>query len=325
MSIFYDPQIFALQPRGGISKYIKDLMFHFSPFQLEKLKTNQQSIFHCQMMLLKIPSAATVLHHSYHFPLFVKPNIKKIVTIHDLIWEDRKIELNKKKMLSLYFKELQLKKADGVICVSETTYSRAVENYPFLRDKNVKIIKHGLDSEKEIINRTKNYFTKFESFILYVGNRSGYKNFKILLETYCHFQELQKKFNLVVVGGEDLSTDEVRLINPLLNNKIYHLQSVSDQELADLYRKAARYISTSTAEGFGYPVVEALQHRTLCICSDIPVYRELYSNFVTFFDPKSQDSLKDAILEPKLGLVDIESAFSIKYMIDRHREFYSSV
>ena len=324
MNIFYDPQIFVLQPRGGISKYIRDLMGQFSYKQLIDHNLSATSLLECQRLMLNQLNTFQILHHSYHLPLLVNKKIKRVVTIHDLIWEDAVVELTKKQKLSLYFKEKQLRQASGVICVSENTYERAMINYPFLRNIHLKVIKHGVELQKNKKINVSADFQKLGKYILYVGKRHGYKNCKILLEAYLKNKELQK-LNLVLVGGEELSFEETNILMPLLNNKVFHLQNIKDDELQYLYKKSAFYISTSKAEGFGYPIVEALKNGTSCICSNIPVYKELFSDFVTFFRVDDSASLSRAINNHKNPRVDVNSAFSFQNMIQQHKTFYQTL
>ena len=49
-------------------------------------------------------------------------------------------------------------------------------------------------------------------------------------------------------------------------------------------------------EGFGLPGLEAMQHNTLVLASDIPVYKEIYKEAAVYFDPLDVDNLHVTIL-----------------------------
>ena len=51
----------------------------------------------------------------------------------------------------------------------------------------------------------------------------------------------------------------------------------------------------SIYEGFGIPVLEAMQHSCCIVCSDIPVFRELVDDCGIFFDPTDTLSMSNAL------------------------------
>jgi len=77
------------------------------------------------------------------------------------------------------------------------------------------------------------------------------------------------------------------------NVKILH--GVSDDGLIDLYRRAEVLVSLSVYEGFGIPLLEGLFYGCKDLCSDIPVYRELFSGHAHFCDPYSIPQISNAL------------------------------
>lgn len=69
----------------------------------------------------------------------------------------------------------------------------------------------------------------------------------------------------------------------------------SDNELAYAYQKARALVFPSVAEGFGLPLVEALQHRLPVIASDIPAHREIGGEVVRFVSPSDTAELVAAL------------------------------
>ena len=61
-------------------------------------------------------------------------------------------------------------------------------------------------------------------------------------------------------------------------------QPASDDELAYLYSRCDALIFASAVEGFGLPLVEALKAGLPVLASDIPVFREIASEHVRFFE-----------------------------------------
>ena len=54
-------------------------------------------------------------------------------------------------------------------------------------------------------------------------------------------------------------------------------------------------VQPSFYEGFGLPVVEAMKFNLPIACSDIPVFREIGKNFVSYFNPYYPDSIAECL------------------------------
>jgi glycosyltransferase involved in cell wall biosynthesis len=83
--------------------------------------------------------------------------------------------------------------------------------------------------------------------------------------------------------------------NDLQQNNITVLHHVDSKGLAEMYSKAEVVVSLSEYEGFGIPVLEGLFFGCKVLCSDIPVYRELFSDMVTFCPPKDPAAIAAAL------------------------------
>ena len=100
--------------------------------------------------------------------------------------------------------------------------------------------------------------------------------------------------SLCIVGRigwlcEELVSRIVR--HPQYNRSLFMFNDLSDAELEYCYQHAKGLIFPSHAEGFGLPVVEALQHGLHVLVSDIPIHREVGREFCTYFDPQSPAAL----------------------------------
>jgi len=105
-------------------------------------------------------------------------------------------------------------------------------------------------------------------YFLYVGNGLPHKNVPLLLAA---MRDLPAK--LVLVGirqGDAMLTG----VDAGLREKVECLQGVDDERLLALYRGATALLLPSTAEGFGYPPLEAMACGTPAIVADIPVLKE---------------------------------------------------
>jgi alpha-1,2-rhamnosyltransferase len=71
--------------------------------------------------------------------------------------------------------------------------------------------------------------------------------------------------------------------SPYWGQRLNVYLDVSDLELQYLYRKVAALIFSSRIEGFGLPLVEALQQGLPVIASDIPVFKEIGGEYPMYF------------------------------------------
>ena len=134
-------------------------------------------------------------------------------------------------------------------------------------------------------------------YILFVGNRSGYKNFKTVLESLSINRRIISDFNLLCFGGGEFNKDELNYIAKLgLTGCIKHIRG-SDSDLNALYESASVFIFPSLMEGFGIPLIEAMHNNCAVVCSDIPCFREIASDGAIFFDPLNKDSLSSVLDE----------------------------
>ena len=78
--------------------------------------------------------------------------------------------------------------------------------------------------------------------------------------------------------------------------RIEWLGQVSDEKLADLYRRAQALVFPSLHEGFGLPPVEAMACGTPVIVSDLPVFHETVADAGLYVDPASVTGISETML-----------------------------
>jgi glycosyltransferase involved in cell wall biosynthesis len=129
-------------------------------------------------------------------------------------------------------------------------------------------------------------------FLLYVGERRGYKNFRVFLDAISPTFAADSSLQLVCAGGTRFTDEELHQINALeMKSRVVHL-SPTDAELSYLYRNATLFVLPSLYEGFGIPLVEAQSCRCPALVSDIDVFHEIADDTAEFFDPRSATSIR---------------------------------
>lgn len=124
-------------------------------------------------------------------------------------------------------------------------------------------------------------------FWLSVGTIEPRKGYSIALDAFDHLWRNNFELSYVIIGRQgDLSRNIIeRIINhPKFGKKLFWPQNVNDRQLNQYYRKAKGVLIPTLAEGFGLPLIEAHFHRKPIIASDLPVFREIAPNGISFFN-----------------------------------------
>lgn len=235
-----------------------------------------------------------ILHETYYgAPRLWNDRVKRVITIHDMIWEDGAVPSNNDFVRNA--KKLSAARADGIIFVSESTRRAYRAHYPQHCAETV--IYHGAELRTVRERREAKYPWPF---ILFVGRRQFYKNWLSLVDAIGAGQ-LWKTHGLVNVGGP-LSTAEVaRLHSAGVPAERVVTTRCDDDVLADLYTSADCFAFPSLVEGFGIPLLEAARCGCPIACSDIPVFREILPHGCLYFDPRSPTAIAASLTECLAG------------------------
>ncbi len=218
---------------------------------------------------------------------------KRVITVHDMI--DEKFSSSKDPTGEFAkTKAIAIDRADRIICISENTRKDLIEILGVDEAKISTIYQAYTPNLK--IDRDLQQIPQIEKpYLLYVGDRGGYKNFDILLKVYNNSEKLKQDFQLVCFGGEKFSSEEIKKIQAFqLEGKVVQL-SGSDDLLAQSYRQAAAFIYPSLYEGFGIPPLEAMSCRCPVVCSNVSSIPEIVGDAGEYFDPYDLDSISHAI------------------------------
>ena len=323
MEIIFDPQIFSLQKFGGISRYVAGLttsMFesqsvgveiHCPHYSSQYLKTissavfsggediSKQRLWSCGRLLYTISNLASfrrrlvqkrfdIVHHTYYWPLPNRLPVRaRVTTIHDMI-----DEVIAPSSLKSRLKLRSIRQADHVICVSEYTRKTLLELYDIAPEK-VTVVHLG---KPEMVVEVSPVKLEGRPFILYVGPRSGYKNFPRLLTAYATSQRLRRDFRLACFGGGKFTADEKSAFvkQGIAAEEVLHLTG-DDAALHKAYRSAALFVYPSLYEGFGLPPLEAMTLGAPVACSNTTSIPEVVGDAGEYFDPADSDSIMRAM------------------------------
>lgn len=320
MKIVFDHQIFCMQQYGGISRYfceISNILFQLghhveirAPLHLTHYSFNTETIKgykvprlpklflltqYANKLLSSIiwprNSKADIYHETYFTPYDNCPRSAfRFITLYDMIHEkfpdfvpphDRTGDVKKKALL----------RADHIISISHNTQRDLIDIFNIDPNK-ISVVHLGISTPP--VNPSCSIPSK-KPYLLFVGERQGYKNFKRFLNAYAASLPLKKECDVLCFGGRAFDNEEIDLIKKNnLSNKIRHLTG-NDRHLANLYCHAAAMIYPTLYEGFGLPPLEAMSYDCPVVCSHTSAIPEVVGNAACFFDPYSIESIRASI------------------------------
>jgi glycosyltransferase involved in cell wall biosynthesis len=227
---------------------------------------------------------------THHADIYFSPYYKtvfggffrRIVTVHDILFLRRRDVPAWRRMLIRHRLGRCVKKADMVLVDSGHTRSDVHRLLPGSEEKTVILYPDLGAAWQESVPDclAKEIRTRYQRpYFLYVGNFNPHKNVQLLLEAFAEFrrEEPHAEHLLLLVGGaKEVAAPWIS--GHGLDSHVEVLSHVSDQELRALYGCASWFITASAYEGFGYPVVEAMQSGCPVICAPETSLSEVSGN-----------------------------------------------
>lgn len=291
---------------SGIGRYLQELLpliineyketiLLGDPEELKLFSWNQkQEIISCKAPIyslreqfelpLKIPACDWFWSPHFNVPVFPIRARQRITTVHDVFHLAFPHEYTwLKRFYARILIQSAVSRSSVVLTVSEFSKSE-IYKYTKTRQKIVKI-SNGISRLKP---RVENDSDIQRTFFLFVGNVKPHKNLKSALLAFDQLAEDFPDLYFYIVGRKDsfITNDtEVDSFAQKYADRILFTGYISDEDLADLYRKALFFVFPSLYEGFGLPLLEAQQFGVPVIASDIEVLKEIGQDSVLFVDP----------------------------------------
>ena len=367
MRVMFDLQAFSMQEYGGVSRYVAEVAggirrfhdevdvvyggrfasenIHLGAFGFEpdtRLHT-YRGRGRGRLMLLADAlnqrlvdrdlraGRADVLHATYYHT-HTAPDIEVpvVLTVHDMIHE--LFEDMPQRQWMIERKRAAIARADRIIVPSQSTADDLVR----IRDvdpADITVVPHGstFTGDEPIDPR----LDLPQDYLLYVGVRYSYKGFGEFCRAVAQLSKAHPGLKGVVAGGGGFSLSERALIDELdIAGSMIHVPC-DDRCLPTIYRRARLFVAPSQYEGFGLPVVEAMQFGTPAVVSASSSLPEVGGDAVAYFDPGSADSLvevagallEDASARERMTAAGLERArsFSWRASVDAHVAVYSEI
>jgi glycosyltransferase involved in cell wall biosynthesis len=329
MKILFDPLIFKLQKYGGISRYYSEILrfiikeknieiefplYITDNFHLLNYKLGQTTFIRLvqnyipgrikNYLLQKSISTTEKYLKSGEFDVFVPTyydsnflkfigNTPFVLTVYDMIHENYP-QLEKDSSI-ISDKKLLIESADKIIAISHSTKNDILKLYPHISEEKIDVVylSHSLEKAEVGEQLIQNVVGK-SNYILFVGNRSFYKNFKLILPIVSEWLK-ENKLKLLCLGGGSFSEEETILISEFGLSDYVVQYTFKDHELFSFYNQALAFIFPSEYEGFGIPVLESMYSSCPVLLPRLTSFPEVAGEAGEYFDLKDNNSLLEAL------------------------------
>ena len=195
--------------------------------------------------------------------------------------------------------------SDGFLTISQTVRDEIVQavsdrlgessarqrwyNHFYLASELDKKSLHG-----RVRGKIQRIFSQDSAVYLLVSTLEPRKNHAYALDAFEKLWAQDSKATLFFIGRIGWKCDRLldRIKNhPALNQKLFFFTDVDDTELEYCYQKARATLMPSHTEGFGLPLVEALQRGIPVMASDLPVFREICGDACAYFELDKPETL----------------------------------
>jgi glycosyltransferase involved in cell wall biosynthesis len=318
LRVQFDDQIFRLQQRGGISRYFIELFNAFASDEslgikaiIPRFTTSDQLLesgwgyrlpAYLDRQRLRVLGnrlssgirSAQLVHRTYYQASYLSPDTaetKTVITIHDMIPE----------LFPEYFpngnphfdKQRFVQHADLILCVSENTKRDLVKVYGA---PSAPVVVTSLGVSDTFSSGARQEPLLQEPYVLFVGNRDGYKDFTVLARAFAE-TPLPGDFRLIAIGGGTWTESEVALLEALeIAHRVVRMD-LDDGSLARVYAHAVCFVFPARYEGFGLPTLEAMASGCPTILANAPVHAEVGGDAAVYFAAGDHQDLARALHE----------------------------
>lgn len=231
-----------------------------------------------------------------------KAGIPGIVTIHDLIFM-RHPEYYHAIDAWIYKRKFYqtLREADRIIAISERTRQDIIELGGFPSDR-IDLVYQSCDTRYRLL-RSEDELQKIHAeydlpprYILNVGTVEERKNVLLAVKA---LEKLPADLSLIIVGRQTKYAEKVKryIRRHQLDQRVRFLQGVPNSVLPAIYQMAEAFVYPSRYEGFGIPVIEAIQSGLPVVAATGSCLEEAGGPDSFYVDPDDSEGLREAILK----------------------------
>ncbi len=244
-----------------------------------------------------------LLHVQFTAPPFAPCPV--VATIHDLAFEHLPETFNRRSWMQLRLTVRRTaRRAAHIITPSEYSRRDVIKTYGLDPQRvsvtHIAAASHFRPAAAMEIERVRKTYGIDGDYILAVGSIQPRKNLARLIEAYSalrHWRQKDKLPRLVLVGKKAwLYGDTLRAVERAeVGDRTIFTDYVSEMDLPALYSGALCFVYPSYFEGFGLPVVEAMQCGTPVLTGDRTSLPEIVGDAGLTVDPFDTGAISNAL------------------------------
>jgi glycosyltransferase involved in cell wall biosynthesis len=211
------------------------------------------------------------------------------------------LKFSNQKYYNYYFPKFA-KKAARLGTVSEYSKQDICRSFKIPEDK-IDVVYCGINSYYQpvdaiTIGSTRNKYTGGKPYFIFIGTLSPRKNVLGLMKAYERFRmDTGLDMALMIVGGGMFKTAELKKYRSEMKfgADVVFTGWLNDKALNDVLASSLALVFVPFFEGFGIPLIEAMQCDVPIICSDVTSLPEVVADAALLVDPASTEEIKNAM------------------------------
>ena len=230
-------------------------------------------------------------------------DVPTITVIHDLAFEHypSHVPYLVRKYYQHYVR-LFARKAEKVVTVSEFSKKDICYRYGIL-PSDVVVTPNGVNEKyghvsPEAIKAVRKKYSHSNDYFVYAGNINPRKNLVRLMQAFDQFKRSTRaEVKLVIAGARGWNFQEVQRAHEAMRyaDDVIMTGHLSSEELSALLAGSLAMVYISLFEGFGIPIIEAMQAGVPVITSNVSSMPEVAGDAAILVDPTSTKEVADAL------------------------------
>ena len=234
----------------------------------------------------------------------LRSRVPSCAVIHDINFEHRPLDLPylTRKYYRYFFPRFA-REATRLATVSEYSRRDIINNYGIDEEK-IDLVYNGASKNftpatAQEIEAVREQYTNGAPYFIFVGTIHPRKNIKNLLRAFELFREEHKApFKMVIVGKKTFlaKATEDQLESMKFKSDVIFTGRLSSGELNDIMSAAWALTFVPFFEGFGIPLVEAMNCDIPILTSNVTSLPEIAGDAAVYAEPESPGSIRDGMV-----------------------------